>query len=150
MDTPVSTPSLPSNDERVMAALGHISAFLPTIGIIAPIVIWVTQKDKSRYVYFQSLQAIVYHFVLILGWFLAIGCYMLSFLGTFVMIPFMSDSTSPYLMGGMLLPFLIIGLAFLGWFIYIVYAVVADVLTFQGKDFRYIIIGDLIKRSMQK
>ena len=37
----------PTQDERVMAALSHLSVFIPLFGVIAPIVIWVTQKEKS-------------------------------------------------------------------------------------------------------
>ena len=42
MATPESR--LPFQDEKVMAALAHISALMPTIGLIVPIVVWVTQK----------------------------------------------------------------------------------------------------------
>ncbi len=38
----------PSRDERVMAALAQISVLVLFLGVVAPIVIWVTQKDKSR------------------------------------------------------------------------------------------------------
>ena len=50
----------PSQDERIMAGLAHISAILPMMGMVAPIVIWVTQKDKSKFVSFQALQAVSY------------------------------------------------------------------------------------------
>jgi uncharacterized Tic20 family protein len=149
MATPETASPVVSSDERIMAALAHISAMLPTIGIIAAIIIWVTQKDKSRYVYFQALQAIVYHLVLILGWFLTVGCYMLSAFGVIAFTPLANDSSVPFLMGGMLLPFLVIGLAVLLWLAYIIYAIVATVLTFQGKEFRYLVIGNLIERAMQ-
>ena len=56
-DTPVASLS---QDERIMAALSHATALLPFMGVIAPIVIWVTQKDKSQYVAFQALQAMAY------------------------------------------------------------------------------------------
>jgi uncharacterized Tic20 family protein len=55
----------PTQDERVMAALSHASALLPMMVIIAPIIIWVTQKEKSQYVAFQSLQAIAYQLSMI-------------------------------------------------------------------------------------
>jgi uncharacterized Tic20 family protein len=61
-----------------MAALAHIAAIVPFMGVIAPIIIWATQKDKSEYVAFQSLQAVAYQLVMILAWFVGMGCYMLS------------------------------------------------------------------------
>jgi uncharacterized Tic20 family protein len=146
------TAATPTQDERVLAALGHISAFLPTIGIIAPIVIWATQKDKSRYVYIQSLQAIVYHITMIVCFFLGMGCYMLSFFGNFLTIfsAASSDSSSPLLFAGFFFPFLVMGLIFLGWFVFIIYAIVAAIMTFQGRDFRYIIIGKQVEKFAKK
>jgi uncharacterized Tic20 family protein len=69
----------PTQDERVMAALAHISALLPMMGVVAPIIIWVTQKGKSKFVAFQSLQALAYQLSMILAWFVGMGCYMFSF-----------------------------------------------------------------------
>jgi uncharacterized Tic20 family protein len=81
----------PTQDERVMAALSHGSALLPMLGIIAPIIIWVTQKEKSKYVAFQALQALAYQTIMIVAYFFAMGCYILSFFGTFLTIPFASS-----------------------------------------------------------
>ncbi len=49
----------PTSDERLLAMLSHLSIFLG--GIILPIILWATQKDKSKFVRFHSLQAIFYH-----------------------------------------------------------------------------------------
>ena len=81
----------PSQDERVMAALAQISVLVPFLGVIAPIVIWVTQKDKSRYVAFQSLQAVAFQLTLVFAWFVGMGCYMCSFFSIFLTIPLASS-----------------------------------------------------------
>ncbi len=73
----------PTQDERVMAALAHISAILPFMGVTPPIVIWVTQKGKSKYVAFQALQALAYQLSMIVVWFIGGGCYFCSLLTTF-------------------------------------------------------------------
>lgn len=44
----------PSSDERVMAALAHF------FGLIAALIVWALQKDKSRFVRFQALQALAF------------------------------------------------------------------------------------------
>jgi hypothetical protein len=77
----------PNQEEKVMAALAHIAILLPLMGLVAPIVIWATQKDKSAYVNFQALQAVAYQVSLILVWFLGMGCYICSFFGTVFLIP---------------------------------------------------------------
>ena len=141
----------PTQDERVMAALSHISALLPMMGIIAPIVIWVTQKEKSKYVAFQSLQALAYQLGMILAWFVGMGCYMLSFFGTFFTLPFSdpSPSASPLFALGFIIPFLVFGIIFIGGFFFVLYGVVGAVMVFQGKLFRYAIIGKRVERFMQ-
>ena len=137
----------------MLAALSHISGIIPTIGIVAPIVIWATQKDKSHYVYIQSLQAIVYHIAMLVSFFLGMGCYMLSFFGNFFTMfapAVTNNSVNPLFFAGFFMPFVVFGLIFLGWFALIIYAIVAAILTFQGRDFRYIIIGKQIEKFAKK
>jgi uncharacterized protein len=137
-----------------MAALAQISVLIPFFGVIAPVVIWVTQKDKSRYVAFQSLQAIAFQLTMIFAWFLGMGCYVCSFFSMFLMIPLASSSESPQSIAPLfgfttLIPFVVMGLIFLGGFLFILYGIVAAVITFQGKPFRYAIIGRRVERFMQ-
>lgn len=141
----------PTQDERVMAALSHVSALLPMIGVIAPIVIWVTQKEKSKYVAFQALQALAYQLCMILAWFVGMGCYMVSFFGTFFTLPFSDSSqpSNPIFTMGFIIPFLVIGAIFIGGIFFVIYGIVGAVMTFQGKPFRYVIIGKRVERFMQ-
>ncbi len=141
----------PNQDERVMAALSHVSALLPMMGVIAPIVIWVSQKEKSKYVAFQALQALAYQLSMILAYFIGMGCYMLSFFGTFLTIPFAdsAQSENPLFVLGFLIPMLVFGLIFIGGFFFVIYGVIGAVMAFQGKPFRYAIIGNRVERFMQ-
>ena len=145
-----TTNSTPTQDERVMGALAHIGTFIPTIGVIIPIVIWITQKDKSRYAAFQALQAAAYQLALLLLWFLGMACYMGSI---FLMVPVIAMSQSSNFNPEMLFAFLplgIIGFIGLFWLASLIYGIVAAVRTFQGKDFRYILIGKQIERFYSK
>lgn len=149
--------STPSQNDKIMAALAHISAILPFMGVIAPIVIWATQKDKSEYVAFQALQAVAFQLLMILAWFVGMGCYMLSFFGMFLTIPFagssgseVNPSAAPFFMFGALVPFIIFGAIFLGGAIFVIYGVIGAIQVFQGKDFRYIIIGRWLENYLQK
>ncbi len=79
MDSPASVSTVsavPSSDERVMAALCHASIVLSLIGLVVPIVMWATQKDKSRYVAFQALQAVAFQLLRLVLLFIGMGCYM--------------------------------------------------------------------------
>jgi len=146
--------SIQSQNEKVMAALGHISVLLPLIGLMIPIFIWVTQKEKSKYISFQALQAIAYHLVMIFAYFIGMGCYMISFFSTFLTIPFADASSgpsaSPWFLVGFMIPFLVFGAIFIGGAIFILYGIVAAVMTLQGKDFRYFIIGDRVTSFLEK
>src|SRR5512139_2065695 len=121
----------PTQDERVMAALSHASALLPMMGVIAPIVIWVTQKEKSKYVAFQSLQALAYQLCMIAAWFVGMGCYMLSFFGTFITVPFTSpadgQSANPLLGLAFIIPFLVFGAIFVGGFLFVIYGIIGAI-----------------------
>ena len=144
----------PNQDERVMAALSHVAALLPMIGVIVPIVIWATQKEKSQYVAFQSLQAVAYQLSMIAAWFVGMGCYMLSFFGTFLFLPLASatgnsENINPLFGLGFMVPFLVFGLIFIGGFFFVIYGVVGTVMTFQGKPFRYMLIGKRVEKFMQ-
>lgn len=149
------TPSKASQNDKIMAALAHISAILPFMGIIAPIVIWATQKDKSEFVAFQALQAIAYQLTMILAWFVGMGCYMLSFFFTFLAIPFAGNGSeadpnvSPIMMIGFFIPFVVMGLLFFGGGLFLIYGIFAAIMTFQGKDFRYVIIGNWLTNYLQ-
>jgi len=148
--------SLPNQNDKIMAALAHVSAILPFMGVIAPVVIWATQKDKSEYVAFQALQAVAYQLVMILAWFVGMGCYMLSFFTIFLGIPFagaggeVDPSVSPIFMISALFPFLIFGAIFIGGALFVIYGLVGAIQVFRGKDFRYIIIGNRLANYLQK
>ena len=152
--TEEKSPQMSPQDERVMAGISHISALIPMMGLFAPIIIWVTQKDKSEYVAFQSLQALAYQLSMILAYFIGWGCYMFSFFGIFTAIPFMppegsTSPGSPLVMIPMILPFIVMGGIFLCGFLLIVYGIIGAVQTFQGKPFRYLLIGKWVERYLE-
>ncbi len=144
-------PSLSAQDERVLAALSHVSVLLPMIGILAPILIWVTQREKSRYTAFQSLQAIVFQLVLILIYFAGFACYLgsffLVFLSTGILGGFRVSGAAGLLF---LFPFGVILLMLVVMFLMAIYGLVGAVMTFQGKDFRYALIGQWVERYTQQ
>jgi uncharacterized Tic20 family protein len=156
MMTEQTVTSRPAQNDKIMAALAHVSAIMPFLGVIAPIVIWVTQKEKSEYVAFQALQAIVYQLLMIFAWFVGMGCYMLSFFSIFLTIPFagsgsdIDPSATPFFMLGFFVPFIIFGAIFIGGAIFIIYGMVGAIMTFQGKDFHYVVIGKRLVRYLEK
>ncbi|MEJ2209819.1 MAG: DUF4870 domain-containing protein [Anaerolineae bacterium] len=140
----------PNQEERIMAALAHGSVVLFGMGIVAAIVLWVTQKEKSRYVAFQALQAIAYHVAGFAIFVVGMGCWLALYFVSF--IPLM---TTPEESGGaalwiflaatflMLVPFAQMGLWILGgaW---------GAVRALQGREFRYVVIGRYLERWLDQ
>ena len=155
MSSEPSVSTMPSQDERVMAALSHISVVLPFMGVIGPIVIWATQKYKSPFVAFQSLQAIAYQLTMTLSWFLGMGCSMFPFFSIFAISAIAvathkgNELIMPPLLGiPLFLPFVIMPAEFAVMIIFEVYGVIAAIRSFQGKPFRYAIIGRRVERFL--
>jgi uncharacterized Tic20 family protein len=65
----------PTQDERLLAALANV------FGLVVALIIWATQKDKSRFVRFQAMQAVAFDAVLFVVFFLAVGCTMITMFG---------------------------------------------------------------------
>lgn len=59
-----------SSDDRVMAALAHF------FGIFGALIVWATQKDRSRFVKFQALQSLAFGGLLSAVTLLAMLCLM--------------------------------------------------------------------------
>jgi uncharacterized protein len=117
-----ATKSVP--DDNLMAAISHAGILL--LGVIIPLLIWVTQKEKSKYVEFQAKQALVYQLVVGVG---LLIMWVISFILMFVYIGFL------------LMPIvLLLGL------VAVIYGLYAAYQTYQGKDFRYVIIGDMLAK----
>jgi len=154
-------PAGATQDERILAALAHASVILPFWGLIGAIVIWATQREKSRFVGFQALQVITYQLVLIVGGFLGVACYMCSFfLMMFLGLPIgalaAQNMATPDFFGGLLaiiisaFPFCIMGILGLVGLAYVLYGLYGAVRVLQGHDFRYAIIGRRLEQYLER
>lgn len=146
-ESPLST-----QDERVMAAVAHPTIIFSAVGLIGPLVIWGTQREKSPFLAFQALQAAVYQFMLLLGGMLAGALYMCSFFS----VPVTALLFAPLDEGAALcLPFLtfsctfgILFLILLAWLAYVGYGLFGAISALQGRDFRYVFLGPWLDRYL--
>lgn len=150
-----------TQDERIMAALAHASVILPFWGLIGAIVIWATQREKSRFVGFQALQGAVYQLALVVGGFLGMACYMCSFfLVMFLGLPIgalaAQEALRPDLVSGLLgivitvFPFCIMGILALAGLACVLYGLYGAVQVLQGRDFRYAIVGRRLEQYLNQ
>ena len=67
-----------STESRLLAALAHGSVVAQGIGILVGVVVYITQREKSRYAAFQGLQAAVFqllNLIIIMGMWLIWGVF---------------------------------------------------------------------------
>ncbi len=160
MVSPGDTLTRPSQDERITAALAHAAVILSLLGMAISALIWVTQREKSRYVAFQALQALVYQLVTVLLGALGFACYFCSFFAVFVGVMTTASRVPP---GGELqgtealpvmlmafLPFGVLALMLIGGILLVLYGMWGALQTLQGKPFRYILIGRRLERALQE
>jgi len=137
-----------SVENRLLAALAHGSVVTQGIGILAGVVIYITQRDKSRYTAFQALQAAVFQLIsliILIGMWLLWGVfYGLSVIPLTMQAEKNPDAAPPVIvwisLASMVIPLIYMILVGL-------YGLWGGIRTWQGKDFRYLIIGRWLEKS---
>ncbi len=138
----------PTSDEKMLGALAHF------FGVIGALIIWVMQKDKSRFVRFQAAQALAFDFsvtlLMIVLFFCLFGMMFIGMFGTifatlnnsspenfsrFMAFPFMF----PSLMFVCILPFSLVLL---------VARVVAAISVLSGNNFHYPFLGAKVEKFL--
>ena len=137
-----------STESRLLAALAHASVVAQGIGILVGVLVYIFQRDKSHYAAFQALQAAVYqliNLIITIGLWMCWGVfYALSMIPLIRQIETNPDAPPPAIfwisMGSMVIPLLYMLLITM-------YGLWGGVSTWQGKDFRYFLIGSWLEKS---
>lgn len=141
-----------TQDQRLMAALAHGSILIGPLtngvgGVIAALVIWVVQREKSAYAAAQALQALVYQAATTLVTMLAWCCWGVLWVALIVppvmANPELYENTVP---AGFWVGLSLMAIPLLLWGLTIVYGLVGAVRCLGGHDFRYAIIGRWLDR----
>ncbi|MFU8771158.1 MAG: DUF4870 domain-containing protein [Anaerolineales bacterium] len=132
---------LSPSDERTWAMLSHLSVLLNLVtGILGPVaafIIYLVFKDRSRYVAYHSMQSFIFQLI----WWVGAGA--LAGIAWAV-----SGALAVIVIGIILMP-----LACLFTFLPVaalVYGVVGAIQTSQGQDFRYWLIGDWVRGTLEE
>ena len=137
-----------SSDEKVMAALAHGSIFLMFLGPVVPVIVWASQRKKSKYVSFHALQAMGYQALSFWLW-IAVGIlvallslFLIPLAGTLMKDP-QDAATIPFLFQ---VP---IFLGIFGWMaLSFAIGIAGAVFCLIGRDFRYPILGKWLERYL--
>ena len=138
----------PTSDEKVLAALAHLSILLSFFGPIGSTLIWITQRGKSKYVRFHALQAMGYQ--VFSFWAFFIGIFVIAF-GSIPLI-FLIEFLAPQNGELPVSPFLIQPLIFVGMFglmgSIFLYGFIGAVFCMLDRNFSYLIIGSWLKKKL--
>ncbi len=125
-----------TNEEMTVAALAHASTLLGfatggLAGVAAALLIWLVYREKSKYVAFQAMQALVFQMAW-MGATVAVAVAMALSILTICLIPL-----------GLVLLLAVVGLPFAG----LLYGLYAAYETYYGADFLYWKVGEFVQRQ---
>jgi hypothetical protein len=142
---PTSPYTAQNSEDRTWSMLAHLSVLLNLVtGVLGPIValiIYLVYKDRSRYIAYQSMQSFVFQAIC---WFgaglVVVGMWIVTILLSFIIV------------GLLCVPFSLVGMILLGMLpiVSLIYGVVAAIQTSQGKDFRYLWVGDWVREMIEQ
>lgn len=142
-------PSEIRSDERLIALFAHLSLFLG--GILLPIIFWATNKDKSKFVTFHSLQSLWFHIAFVA----LLIIYIFAFVIVFVVAGAGFGALSGGAGTGKELPVLFIiimiafyALLFIALFGSYGYAIYMGIKAYKGENVMYPIIGKKVYKSV--
>ncbi|MEN8242667.1 MAG: DUF4870 domain-containing protein [Chloroflexota bacterium] len=149
--------AIQSKEDQLVAAISHAGALIPTFGLLIPLVVWLTQKDRSAYLKVHALQAAIWQGIAFLFQILFFGCYILSF---FMLIPFsiLAEGEGAYVDpasgglvagGSILLIFCLIFIYIGGGLIHMGFSIGGIVQTLRGEDFQYPFIGRWVNNRLK-
>ena len=135
-----SQPLLSKSEENTLAMFAHLSILLNLatvfLGILPPLIIYFAYKDRSRYVAYQSLQAIIFQLIYFFG------AAILAVIVAIVSAPFVVVCIGLF---GLLIA-LLLGLVPIGA---LIYGIVGAVETYHGRDFQYWLVGQWVRETYE-
>ena len=137
-----------------MAALSHFFGFL------AALIVWAAQRDRSRFVRFQAVQVMAFDLIVSIILFLAVGGMLVVIFGIMALgignIALLGSQNNPaaepfrvFISLMTALPFMTLCIMLPITGILFVVRLIATIQTFQGIDFRYPWLGNLIDQSLE-
>jgi uncharacterized Tic20 family protein len=150
-----------ANEENWVGGLSHLTVIIQFWGLVTPLIVWLTQHERSVRLRFHSLQAVFYQLAAIVGqivWFFGylLMMFLSMFLGLFS-LPADAASTASEVdpITGAIGLIMMIGFILIAFLpvlvvpLYNLIAIVGGILTMRGRDFRYPILGRIIANRIK-
>jgi uncharacterized Tic20 family protein len=157
-DPDPETQIIETQEDNWVSGVCHATAILQLWGVVTPLIVWFSQKERSARLRFQSMQAFVYQMIATAAYMLGMAAYMVFFFGLFfTMILGSSMSESRNIQGPpAMMMAVFFGIMILFWIfviivmpIYYLLAGWAGLRVIGGHHFRYPILGKIIERRME-
>ena len=137
---PAAAPGLLTpSDERTLAMLAHLSNLLNPVtgflGMLVPLGMYLIYKDRSRYVAYQSLQSFIFQLI----WWFGAGAVAMA-------LWMVSSFLAVLIIGCFIMP--VAALVTLLPVASLIYSIYAGIECSQGRDFRYWLIGDWVRGTL--
>ncbi len=141
----------PTSDESLLAAISHF------FGLLVALIVWVTQKDKSRFVHFQSIQAMAFDLVMYAVVFVATGLLLTLMFGVLALgiadLAIIGTQSNPAIepvgvlvalmtATPLFIPFVLVLISG----VFFIIRLIATLQTAQGKNFHYPWLGAWVEK----
>ncbi len=145
-------------EEHWVGAMLHAAAILLMWGLVSPLAVWLTPKDRSPFLRFQALQALVYQSMAFLAYLGFMAFYFFSFILIMVSIPFIGTTHGASIGNssfGAIITMVFFILMMLLWIVFLLamplyhlFAMIAGIQVMKGKDYHYPLLGNFIARRL--
>jgi uncharacterized Tic20 family protein len=148
-----------TQEDSWVAGICHATAILQLWGVVTPLIVWFSQKERSTRLRFQSMQAFLYQLIALAAYILGMVIYMVFFMGMFITMivgrPMAGGNEMQGLPAFMMSAFLIVMIVFvlvvtIAMPIYYLLAGVAGYRVIRGHQFRYPILGKIIEKRIER
>ncbi len=137
-------------EERFAAAMGHFAVILPMWGLLAPAWLWISHKNHSSWLKFQSAQTTIYQaFVNVLYFGLTFASVFIGF-GSMAFFAMMADLGEWTVVAGMMVMVCLLGCTGLVIPLFHILGQWAGLQTLRGRDFKYPLLGRRVNQPESK
>jgi uncharacterized Tic20 family protein len=146
-----------AQEDNWVAGMCHAMAILQLWGIVLPLIVWVTQKERSIRLKFQAMQAMAYQGAAFIAYLIGMMVYMLFFFGMlFVIIAGGALSTRNEISAPFGIVFLVIFLVMMIFGVlvtlivplYQLFALIASISVIRGNNYHYPVLGKFLEQRM--
>lgn len=137
----------PTSEEKILAALAHASGIFWFLGPIGAVIIWVIQRNKSKYVRYHALQAMGYQVYSYWAWMVGMFIFTFIFIGISLVFAILTVDLPTLPTKAMLVTEIIFFLFIFAMFgsIFLL-QFIAAIFCILGRDFRYPVIGSWLQK----